>query len=154
MATSAKRKTSQTFSTASQGRDSTLSAPPARPGSKGGFNSTGTSIASTDGDSGGDMKTSFDGVRDKFKARGSDDGNSEGSGHRRRMSKLFKKGRRRSKSSAQEELPPSYHTHEAPPLPTRPVGRGREESAQSEESLGLAKSVSSSLLTEDSDAEK
>jgi hypothetical protein len=35
----------------------------------------------------------------------------------------------------------------------RPQQRTREESFQSEDSLGLAKSVPSSLLTEDSDTE-
>jgi hypothetical protein len=102
------------------------------------------------------MKLSGDGTLEKFKSRTSDDGQSETSSHRRKMSKLFKKGRLRRKS-VQDDFPPPDTPHDVPPMPDlpdmRPLQGTREESLKSEDSLGLAKSVPSSLLTEDSDAE-
>lgn len=93
---------------------------------------------------------SGDGALDKLKSRGSEDGHGEGS-HRRRMSKLFKGRRRRRRSSAQDDLSQVDTNEEVPPLPVRP--QTGDAPFQSEESLALHKSVASSLLTEDSDAE-
>lgn len=97
------------------------------------------------------MRSSGDGAMDRFKSRGSDDGQSETSSHRRKISKLFK-GRR--KRSQPEDVPPL-------PDDARSRSQGPEDAAdppplfqQSEESLGLHKSVASSLLTDDSDTDK
>lgn len=145
--------------TADGGKENTLATPLGRRGSKAGYSSTATSIASTDnlgGDVTGDVRSSGDGTVDKFKSRPSEDGNSETSSQRSKMSRLFKKGRRRRKSIAsiaQDEM----HKVEPPPEETAPIQAAprpsltMEDSFPSEDSLGLAKSVPSSLLTEDSE---
>jgi hypothetical protein len=147
----------QTTSTSGDAKDNTLAAPAGRRGSKAGFSSAATSIASSENllDSASDVKLSGDSSLDPFKSRASDDGQSETSSHRRKMSRLFKKGKRgRRKSTQDDPAPPDTPQEPVPPMPeARPQQRTREESFQSEDSLGLAKSVPSSLLTEDSDTE-
>ncbi|KAF2751361.1 hypothetical protein M011DRAFT_455379 [Sporormia fimetaria CBS 119925] len=136
------------------GRDSSFGGSSLRPSSRAGLSSAAASTASTDnlGESNSDLRLSGDGIFDKTKSRASDDGHSETSSQRRKISKLFKKGKRR-KSIAPEETPQTEPRAASLPLPAiRPQPAPRDE-FQSEESLGLAKSVSSSLLTEDSDAE-
>lgn len=162
MSNASERETAQTATNNGAGKESTLSAPTGRRGSKAGFSSVATSIASSENllDSTSDRKLSGDSTLERFKSNVSDDGRSETSSHRRRMSKLFKKGRRRRKS-VQDDYPVPDTPVDTPPVPdipdtatsTRPPQKAREESWQSEDSLGLAKSVPSSLLTEDSDAE-
>lgn len=145
------RTTSQTSSAGKPSKEGSLAAPNGRTTSKGGISSSATSIASGEKPN-DDLQSCGDGALDKFKSRGSEDGHSEGSSHRRRMSKLFKKGKRRRKSNAQDDYSQVDAAEEIPPLPnTKP--QNAERPFQSEESLGLHKSVSSSLLTEDSDAE-
>ncbi|KAF2477368.1 uncharacterized protein BDR25DRAFT_299343 [Lindgomyces ingoldianus] len=146
---------SRTSSTGPTSQQNSLAAPNGPQLSKGGSISSAHSIASTDnpGDGSNGPALSGDGTLDKFKSRGSEDGqHSEGSSHRRRMSKLFKGRRRRRKSGTQDDLSQLDAAGEVPPLPdTRPLSM--DPPFQSEESLGLHKSVASSLLTEDSDAE-
>jgi hypothetical protein len=138
METAAERNNSQTS------RRNSLAAPNGFTFSKGGVGSSATSIASSDNQS--DLKSSTDGAVDRLKSRGSDDGNSEGSSHRRRMSKLFKKKSKRRKS---EEVPQMDATDDIPRVPAIRA----DPASESVDSLGLHKSVASSLLTEDSDAE-
>jgi len=132
----------------STGRRNSLAAPIDRQASKGGANSSTTSVASSDPET--DLRSSGDGAMERRKSRaGSEDGHSETSSNRRKLSKLFKGRRKRSQ------------LEDAPPLPgdARVKTRGAEDGAephplfQSEESLGLHKSVPSSLLTDDSDSE-
>ncbi|KAF2648021.1 hypothetical protein K491DRAFT_699232 [Lophiostoma macrostomum CBS 122681] len=136
METAVERRNSQTS------RRNSLAAPNGLLFSKGGIGSSATSIASSDND----MKSSTDGALDRLKSRGSEDGNSEGSSHRRRMSKLFKKKSKRRKS---EDGPQMNATDDIPPVPAIRA----DPASESVDSLGLHKSVASSLLTEDSDAE-
>lgn len=151
MSAAVEHVTSVTSSVGNASKDGTLAAPNGRRTSKGGISSSATSIASSDNP--GDGASNYDGSLDKFKSRGSEDGQSEGSSHRRKMSRLFRKGRRRRKSDAQDDVSQVDSTEHIPPLPdSRP--QFREPLFQSEESLGLHKSVPSSLLTEDSDDEK
>ncbi|ORY15138.1 hypothetical protein BCR34DRAFT_559141 [Clohesyomyces aquaticus] len=139
------------------GLQHSLHAPYSRQTSKGGSISSAHSIASSDspGERTSGLQSSGDGALDKFKRRSSEDGqHSEGSStHRRRMSKLFKGRRRRSKASnQQDDMSQHDGTDEVPPLPdAKPPSM--DPQFHSEESLGLHKSVASSLLTEDSDAE-
>lgn len=149
MSSNASERDAALTGTNGTGKD-TLSAPTGRRGSKAGFSSAATSIASSENllESGSDLKLSGDSTLEKFRSRASDDNQSETSSHRRRMSKLFKKGRRRRKSVQDDFLQPDT-PQDAPPMPEMPDIRP----FQSEESLGLVKSVPSSLLTEDSDAE-
>lgn len=151
-------------STAPGNREGSLAAPVGRRGSKGGFSSAATSNASSDnlgdGSHGTDLRSSGDGAMDHFRSRGSDDGHSEASSHRRRMSKLFKKGRLRRKSAAsaapttQEDVrqPDAAPAEDIPPLPVSRPQLG-DMSLESQESIGLHKSVPSSLLADDSDHE-
>ncbi|KAF2180697.1 hypothetical protein K469DRAFT_714269 [Zopfia rhizophila CBS 207.26] len=145
---------SRTSSTGPASTQNGLAAPDGPHVSKGGASSSANSIASSDihGDGSSGLRSSLDGALDKSKSRGSEEGqHSEGSSHRRRMSKLFKGRRRRRKSGAQDDLSQVDATGDVPPLPDKPLNMDRP--FQSEESLGLHKSVASSLLTEDSDAE-
>ena len=117
---------------------SSLATPGDRPRSKSpSVSSTTLSLASD----------AADGARISKSRRGSDDGRSDtsGSARRTRMARMFK-GRNSSKrtSSASHSQHDGDSLHDAPPLPP----------SQSEESLGLAKSVASSLLTDDSDPDR
>ncbi|KAI0591494.1 GRAM domain-containing protein [Pyrenophora tritici-repentis] len=128
-------------------RDSNTLAAPSANGK--GPNSSTVSIASSDG--GDDMNR--DGAMDFLKSRKNSDARSDASSsHRRRMSKLFKGRKKRRASGSQDDLSHPDAADSVPPVPElkRPsVG----QMYQSDDSLGLAKSVASSLLTEDSDAE-
>lgn len=148
------RARSITSSVGQSSRENSLAAPTSRQTSKGGISSSATSVASSGnpGDGASDLQSSGDGTLDRFKSRNSEDGHSESSSHRRKMSKLFK-GRRRRRKSVQDDVSQIDATEDIPPLPdTKPLAK--DPPFQSEESLGLAKSVASSQVTEDSDAEK
>jgi hypothetical protein len=137
-------------------RDNSLAAPGHRTLSKGTISSSTTSVASSDGlgDTGGDLHSPGDGALDRRKSRGSEDANSETSSHRRKLSRMFK-GRKGRRKSMQDDISPGELIEDMPPLPDVPTVRapGDDRRFQSEESLGLHKSVASSLLTDDSDAE-
>jgi hypothetical protein len=90
-----------------------------------------------------DLRKSSDGALDRLRSHNSDDGRSDTS--RRRMSKLFK-GRSKRRKSATSDISQVDPSEDIPPAPSHSSGRN-----QSDESLGLFKSVASSLLTEDSD---
>jgi hypothetical protein len=114
------------------------------------------SIASSDNRD-DDVRKSSDGALDKLRSRNSEDGRSDTSSHhRKRMSRIFKgRSKQRKKSAAsQDDLALSLldHGDEIPPVPhvRRPSAEPRN---QSDDSLGLHKSVASSLLTEDSDSD-
>ncbi|KAF2277735.1 uncharacterized protein EI97DRAFT_431820 [Westerdykella ornata] len=151
------RASSLRFGTADGTKESTRAAPSGRRGSKAGLSSTATSIASTDNlarDATSDVRSSIDSTVDKFKGRASEDGKSETSSQRSKLSRLFKKGRRRRKSIAQDEAPEVEAPEEPAPNPIERPSRpslSLQDSFPSEDSIGLAKSVPSSLLTEDSD---
>ena len=116
-------------------------------------NSSTNSIASTDtpGDGSRSMRSSIDGTLDKLKTGGSEEKrNSEES--TTRMSKLFKGRRKRRKSVAQDDHSQADSAEEIPPLPDNSL-LSLDQVGPSEESLGLHKSVASSVLTEDSDAD-
>jgi hypothetical protein len=122
---------------------------------KGGIISSATSTASSDntGDS-HERNVSGDGALDRLRSRGSEDGHSEGSSHRRHISKLFK-GRRnggRRKSALEDDSSLPDLTDDLPAVPYT-KRQGDEGLFDSEESLGLHKEVPSSLLVEDSDAD-
>jgi len=136
-------------------RENSLVAPVARRPSKGGVSSTATSVTGSDRSGDGDLRTSGDGTFDRRKSRrGSEDANSETSS-RRKMSKLFKVGRKSRRKSMQDDVSPGDTGADVPPLPDMPdiIPHGDDARFQSEESLGLHKSVASSLLVEDSDVE-
>lgn len=133
-------------------KDNALAAPPAY--AKGPASSTVSIASSTE-----DMSKAGDGATDRLRSRkNSEDGRSDASSsHRRRMSKLFKSRKKRaasiSASASREDLSLLDSDDNVPPVPElkRPnVG----QPYQSDDSLGLAKSVASSLLTDDSDPEK
>jgi hypothetical protein len=130
-------------------KDNTLAAP--RATSKG-PGSSAVSIASSDGNE--DLRKSSDGAIDRFRSRqNSEDARSDtSSSHRRRMSNIFKSRKKRRGSGSQEDLSQADPDEHVPPVPAiRLPDMGHPN--QSTESLGLAKSVASSLLTEDSDTE-
>ena len=131
-------------------RDNSLAAP--RATSKGPASSS-VSIASSDGND--DLRKSSDGAIDRFRSRqNSEDARSETSSthHSRRMSKIFKGLKKRRGSGSQEDLSQVDPNEAVPPVPEiRRLSTGHPY--QSDESLGLAKSVASSLLTEESDTE-
>lgn len=133
------------------GKDS-LAAPAGRARSKG-PESSAVSIASSDR-SADDLSKASDGALDWRKSRhNSEDARSDTSStHRNRMSKLFK-GRKKSRGAISQDELSLFDSNEAlPPVPAiRPsTGQARNGSV---DSLPLAKSVASSLLTEDSDTE-
>lgn len=131
-------------------RDS-LVAPGTRATSKGPDSST-VSLASSDNPS-DDVRKSTDGAMDRFRSRNSDDGRSDTSSpHRRRMSRLFKGRKKRTKDDSQDDLSQFDSSEHVPPVPDIRISSGGPQN-YSQESLGLAKSVASSLLTEDSDSE-
>jgi hypothetical protein len=138
-------------------REASLTAPDSvgRRLSKGGVSSTATSVTGSDRSDGGDLHASGDGASDRRKSRrGSEDAHSETSS-RRKMSKLFKVGRSRRRKSMQDDVSPGDTGAAVPPLPDMPdiIPHPDDARFQSEESLGLHKSVASSLLTEESDAD-
>jgi hypothetical protein len=115
--------------------------------------SSAVSVASSDGNE--DLGKTGDGAMDRFRSRqNSEDARSDTStSHRRRMSKFFKGRSRRRGSDSQEDLSQADPNETVPPVPdVRRPSMGHHP-LQSEESLGLAKSVASSLLTDDSDPE-
>jgi hypothetical protein len=130
-----------------------LAAPPSRATSKG-PESSAVSVASSDTRD-DDLHKSSDGALDKMRRRGSDDGRSDTSSpHRRRMSRMFKGRSKHTKSAAsQDDLSQREPNEDIPPVPhvRRPSAEPRNYS--DDDSLGLHKSVASSLLTEDSDSE-
>jgi len=130
-------------------KDSTLAA--SRAQSKGPDSST-VSIASSDGND--DLRKSSDGTTDRLRSRqNSEDARSDvSSSHRRRMSKLFKARKKSKGSLSQDDVSQLDPDEVVPPVPTiRRPSMGHPY--QSDDSLGLAKSVASSLLTDDSDME-
>lgn len=143
--------------TRQDGRDHSLAAPVQRAVSKGGISSSATSVASSDGhgDAASDLQPSGDATADRLRSRASEDAISDTSSHRRRMSKLFKGRRSRRRKSVQDDTSQPDSNEDVPPLPDTADIRARADAAKfpSEESLALHKSVASSLLTEDSDAE-
>ena len=131
-------------------RDSTLAAP--YDYAKGPASSTVSVASSAD-----DLSRSGDGAADRRKSRqNSEDGRSDASSHRRRMSKIFKSRKKQaaslSASASRENLSLLDSDDNVPPVPElkRP---NLGHPYQSDDSLGLAKSVASSLLTDDSDPE-
>jgi hypothetical protein len=129
-----------------------LAAPVSRATSKG-PESSAVSIASSDNRD-DDVRKSTDGTADRLKSRNSDDGRSDTStAHRRRMSRIFKgRSKRRKSATSQDDLSQLDPTEDIPPVPQvrRPSAEPRN---YSDDSLGLHKSVASSLLTEDSDSD-
>lgn len=126
-------------------RDDSLAAPVYPSRSKGAESST-VSVASSDTPS-DVLRKSTDASRERLKSRNSDDGRSDTSSpHRMRMSRMFKGRGRRIKTGSQSDLSYVDSSEDIPPVPDVPL-------SQSTDSLGLAKSVPSSLLTEDSDYE-
>ncbi|KAF2448672.1 hypothetical protein P171DRAFT_428710 [Karstenula rhodostoma CBS 690.94] len=150
------RARSTTSSMGGNSRDNSLAAPGHRALSKGNTSSSATSVTSSDGhgDAGSDLQSSGDGALDRRRSRGSEDANSETSSHRRKLSRIFK-GRKGRRKSMQEDISPGELNQDVPPLPGVPIirVRGDDPRFHSDESLGLHKSVASSLLTDDSDAE-
>ncbi|KAF2821334.1 hypothetical protein CC86DRAFT_373690 [Ophiobolus disseminans] len=129
-----------------------LAAPVSRTPSKGPESST-VSVASSDNRD-DDLRKTSDGALDRLKSRTSEDGRSDTSStHRRRMSKLFKgRSKRRKSATSQDDISQVDPREDIPPVPyiRRPSAEPRN---QSDDSLGLHRSVASSLLTEDSDSD-
>jgi hypothetical protein len=129
-----------------------LAAPASRATSKS-PESSAVSVASSDNRD-DNLPKSADGTLDKMRRRGSEGGRSDTSSHhRRRMSRIFKGRSKRTKSAtSQDDLAQLDPANDIPPVPhvRRPSAEPRN---QSDDSLGLHKSVASSLLTEDSDTE-
>ncbi|KAL5432828.1 hypothetical protein PMIN06_011888 [Paraphaeosphaeria minitans] len=150
--------TSSVGGNSTNSRDNALAAPAYQALSKGTANisSSATSVTSSDGqgDAGSDLPVSGDGAWDRRKSRGSEDANSETSSHRQKLSRMFK-GRKGRRKSMHEDMSPAELHRDVPPLPEVPMIRAPGEGmrSHSDDSLGLHKSVASSLLTEDSDAE-
>lgn len=129
-----------------------LAAPASRTPSKG-PGSSAVSVASSEHRD-DELPRLADGTLDRLKSRNSDDGRSDtSSAHRKRMSRLFKgRSKRRQSTTSQDDLSQLDPTDDIPPLPAvrRPSTAPRN---YSDDSLGLHKSVASSLLTEDSDSD-
>lgn len=121
-------------------RDQSLAAPQDRALSK----SPSTSALSVGSDAPGD---SHDGALDRLRSRASDDGRSDSSGnnHKRRLSGLFK----RRKASAAHNGDSRDDVSQVSQV-ARPSAEPRN---YSDDSLGMHKSLSSSLLTQDSDSD-
>ncbi|USP77833.1 hypothetical protein yc1106_05107 [Curvularia clavata] len=131
-------------------KDTTLAAPQVY--AKAPASSTVSVASSTD-----DLSKSGDGATDRLRSRqNSDAGRSDASSQRRRMSKIFKSRKKQatsiSASASREDLSLLDSDDNVPPVPElkRP---NMGHPYQSDDSLGLAKSVASSLLTDDSDPE-
>jgi hypothetical protein len=100
------------------------------------------------------VRSTTDGALDRLKSRNSDDGRSDtSSAHRKRMSRIFKgRSKRRQSATSQDDLSQLDPAEDIPPVP--PVRRpSAEPRNHSDDSLGLHRSVASSLLTEDSDSD-
>jgi hypothetical protein len=127
-------------------------APGSRAPSKGPASST-VSIASSDNRE-DDFRGSADGALDRLKSRASDDGRSDTSSpHRTRMARMFKgRSKRRKSATSQDDFSQLDPAEDIPAVPhvRRPSAEPRN---YSDDSLGLHKSVASSLLTEDSDSD-
>lgn len=141
------RRRSITSSLGRSSRDQSLAAPADRPLTK----SASASALSVGSDGPGDT---HDGALDRLKSRTSDDGRSDSSSTRpRRLSGLFKRKKRTAHGSrddlAQVQAQAQVPDH-VPADIRRPSAEPRNHS---DDSLGLHKSVASSLLTEDSDSD-
>lgn len=144
------RRRSITSSLGRSSRDQSLAAPPDKALSK----SASTSALSVGSDAPGDT---HDGALDRLRSRNSDDGRSDSSSnnHKRRLSGLFKRKKRSGTAKGGDsrddlsQLDPA----DAPALPADIRRPSAEPRSYSDDSLGLHKSVASSLLTEDSDSE-
>lgn len=150
MATAGRRK-SITSSLGRSSREQSLAAPADKALSK----SASASALSVNSDGPGD---SHDGARDRLRSRNSDDGRSDSSSnnHKRRLSGLFKRKKQRTATKdgggSRDDLsqidPADY------PVSAADIRRpGDVPRNYSDDSLGLHKSVASSLLTEESDSE-
>ena len=119
-----------------------LAAPTSRAASKSPASST-VSVASSD-----ELRKSGDGTLDKFRRRASLDARSDTSdSNRRRMSRIFKgRSKRRKSATSQDDVSQLDPDDDAS---VRRPSAGPPN--QSDDSLGLHRSVASSLLTEDSD---
>lgn len=96
---------------------------------------------------------SHDGALDRLRSHNSDDSRSDSSlNHHRRLSGLFKRKKTR-KNGSRDDLSQVDTTETAPALSADIRHSSTEPRNHSDESLGLHKSVASSLLTEDSDSE-
>ena len=137
------RRRSITSSLGRSSRDQSLAAPADKALSK----SASTSALSVGSDAPGD---SHDGPLDRLRSRNSDDGRSDSSSNNhRRLSGLFKRKKGRTKDS-RDDLSQADPAESFPADIRRPSADAR---SHSDDSLGLHKSVASSLLTEDSDSE-
>lgn len=127
-------------------RDQSLAAPVDKALSK----STSASALSVSSDGPGD---SYDGAFDRLRSHNSDDSRSDSSlNHHRRLSGLFKRKKAR-KNGSRDNMSQIDPTETAPAVPADIRNASTESRNHSDESLGLHKSVASSLLTEDSDSE-
>ncbi|KAF9691584.1 hypothetical protein EKO04_010281 [Ascochyta lentis] len=146
------RRRSITLSLGRASREQSLAAPVDRTLSK----SASTSALSVASDGPGDT---HDGALDRLRSRNSDDGRSDSSSnHHRRLSGLFKRKKRR-KDGTNDDVEHTAHVAQldsadtASALPAdirRPAADARN---LSDDSLGLHKSVASSLLTDDDDSD-
>lgn len=140
---SAGRRRSITSSLGRSSRDQSLAAPADRPLTK----SASASALSVGSDGPGDT---HDGALDRLKSRNSDDGRSDSSSTRpRRLSGLFKR-KKRTAHGSRDDLAQVQVPDHVPADIRRPSAEPRNHS---DDSLGLHKSVASSLLTEDSDSD-
>jgi hypothetical protein len=123
-----------------------LAAPTSRASSKSPASSI-VSVASSDARD-DELRKSGDGTLDKFRRRASLDARSDTSdSNRRRMSRIFKgRSKRRKSATSQDDLSQLDPDDDAS---VRRPSAGPPN--QSDDSLGLHRSVASSLLTEDSD---
>ncbi|KAF2629370.1 hypothetical protein BU25DRAFT_438876 [Macroventuria anomochaeta] len=147
MATAGRRR-SITSSLGRSSRDRSLAAPADKALSK----SASASALSVGSDGPVDA---HDGALDRLRSRHSDDGRSDSSSnnnHHRRLSGLFKR-KKRSKDSSRDDLSQMDPAETAAALPADIRRPSAEPLNHSDDSLGLHKSVASSLLTEDSDSE-
>lgn len=147
------RRRSITASLGRSSREQSLAAPADKTVSK-----SASTSALTASDGPGDA---HDGALDRLRSRNSDDGRSDSSStHKRRLSGLFKRRERKPKdggSSSRDDLlqlEPADSADGADSAAGPAADRTRPGAAPhnySDDSLGLHKSVASSLLTEDSD---
>lgn len=141
------RRRSITSALGRSSRDQSLAAPADKALSK----SASTSALSVGSDAPGD---SHDGALDRLRSRNSDDGRSDSSGnHKRRLSGLFKRKKRTARDGGSRDDVSQIDPAETPALPAGSRRPSAEPRNHSDDSLGLHKSVASSLLTEDSDSE-
>lgn len=149
MATAGRRR-SITSSLGRSSREQSLAAPTDKALSK----SPSNSALSVNSDGPGDSR---DGALDRLRSRNSDDGRSDSSSnnHKRRLSGLFKRKKQRTATKdggSRDDL--SQIDPADSPVSAADIRRPGDVSRNySDDSLGLHKSVASSLLTEDSDSE-